>query len=85
MFPHRTHQNGTSVDFMTPLLKNEKKQKFYACYQGGWRARAYQEQRDLEGFFSIGRTVKHHTTPHTSMPFVVYDELPIYNHEAEPR
>jgi len=22
--PHRTHQNGQSVDFMTPLLKNEK-------------------------------------------------------------
>jgi penicillin-insensitive murein DD-endopeptidase len=29
MFPHRTHQNGTSVDFMTPLMKKEKKQKFY--------------------------------------------------------
>lgn len=23
-FPHRTHQNGTSVDFMTPLTKNGK-------------------------------------------------------------
>lgn len=29
MFPHRTHQNGTSVDFMTPLLKNDRKQKLY--------------------------------------------------------
>lgn len=28
-FPHRTHQNGTSVDFMTPLLKNGKQITFY--------------------------------------------------------
>jgi len=24
LFPHRTHQNGLSIDFMSPLLKNEK-------------------------------------------------------------
>jgi penicillin-insensitive murein endopeptidase len=24
IFPHRTHQNGLSVDFMTPLMKNSK-------------------------------------------------------------
>ncbi|TKG91508.1 hypothetical protein EYV94_21005 [Puteibacter caeruleilacunae] len=24
LFPHRTHQNGLSVDFMTPLIKNKK-------------------------------------------------------------
>ena len=28
-FPHRTHQNGTSVDFMTPLVKNGKSITFY--------------------------------------------------------
>jgi len=28
-FPHRTHQNGTSVDFMTPLVKNGKQTTFF--------------------------------------------------------
>ena len=28
-FPHRTHQNGTSVEFMTPLVKNGKPKTFY--------------------------------------------------------
>ena len=27
--PHHTHQNGTSADFMTPLLKNNKPYRFY--------------------------------------------------------
>ncbi len=29
MFPHRTHQNGLSVDFMTPLTKKNKQRRFY--------------------------------------------------------
>lgn len=29
MRPHRTHQNGLSIDFMTPLIKHEKPKKFY--------------------------------------------------------
>jgi len=29
MFPHRTHQNGTSLDFMTPLMKKGKQHKFF--------------------------------------------------------
>lgn len=29
LFPHKTHQNGTSVDFMTPLVKNGKHKTFY--------------------------------------------------------
>ncbi len=29
MKPHRTHQNGTSVDFMTPLKKKDKQFRFY--------------------------------------------------------
>ena len=24
MWPHRTHQNGTSIDFATPLIKHNK-------------------------------------------------------------
>ncbi len=29
MYPHQTHQNGLSVDFMTPLVKNGKPNRFY--------------------------------------------------------
>ena len=29
MRPHRTHQNGTSIDFMTPMIKNGKQHRFY--------------------------------------------------------
>ncbi len=29
MFPHQTHQNGLSIDFMTPLLKKGKPHRFY--------------------------------------------------------
>ncbi|MEN8120084.1 MAG: penicillin-insensitive murein endopeptidase [Bacteroidota bacterium] len=29
MFPHQTHQNGLSIDFMTPLVKNGKQHRFY--------------------------------------------------------
>jgi len=29
MSPHRTHQNGLSIDFMTPLIKNGKQKKAY--------------------------------------------------------
>jgi penicillin-insensitive murein DD-endopeptidase len=29
MITHRTHQNGLSIDFMTPLLKKNKNQKHY--------------------------------------------------------
>jgi penicillin-insensitive murein endopeptidase len=29
MFPHRTHQNGKSLDFMTPLIKMGKQHKFF--------------------------------------------------------
>lgn len=35
-FPHRTHQNGTSIDFMTPLIKNGEKKTFYD-HIGMWR------------------------------------------------
>ena len=30
--PHRTHQNGLSVDFMTPLLKNGKEYRSYHLF-----------------------------------------------------
>ncbi|HBH48427.1 MAG TPA: replication initiation protein [Bacteroidales bacterium] len=29
LWPHRTHQNGLSIDFMTPLVKNGKQKRFY--------------------------------------------------------
>lgn len=29
LFPHHTHQNGTSIDFMTPLLKKGKSYTFF--------------------------------------------------------
>ena len=29
LFPHKTHQNGTSVDFMTPLIKKGKQTTFF--------------------------------------------------------
>lgn len=32
MLIHRTHQNGLSTDFMTPLIKKNKKQKYYNAY-----------------------------------------------------
>ncbi|MCH8317706.1 MAG: penicillin-insensitive murein endopeptidase [Bacteroidetes bacterium] len=32
MWPHRTHQNGTSIDFGTPLLKKEKPYNFHHSY-----------------------------------------------------
>lgn len=32
--PHRTHQNGLSVDFMTPLLKNEKPYNAHHIFTG---------------------------------------------------
>ena len=35
-FPHRTHQNGTSIDFMTPLKKGDKVVKRYDKI-GMWR------------------------------------------------
>jgi len=30
--PHQTHQNGTSIDFGTPLLKKGKPYHFHHCY-----------------------------------------------------
>lgn len=30
-WPHKTHQNGLSVDFMTPLKKKGKQKKIYDC------------------------------------------------------
>lgn len=30
--PHQTHQNGTSIDFGTPLLKKNKPYNFHHCY-----------------------------------------------------
>ncbi len=35
-FPHKTHQNGTSIDFMTPLKKENKPVRFYDKI-GMWR------------------------------------------------
>lgn len=29
LFPHRTHQNGLSVDFMTPLVKGKNQKRLY--------------------------------------------------------
>lgn len=44
-FPHRTHQNGTSIDFMTPLKKGNKCVTRYDKI-GMWR---YLMQFDAEG------------------------------------
>ncbi len=35
-FPHKTHQNGTSIDFMTPLKKDNKTVRFFDKI-GMWR------------------------------------------------
>lgn len=31
LYPHRTHQNGLSIDFMCPLLKNSNDPKYFNC------------------------------------------------------
>lgn len=54
MLPHRTHQNGTSCDFLTPLLKKEKKQKLY---DGLGIFRALQNFTD-EGVYRSAKKVK---------------------------
>ena len=45
LFPHRTHQNGTSIDFMTPLKKGNKTIKRFDKI-GMWR---YLMKFDSEG------------------------------------
>lgn len=52
-FPHRTHQNGTSIDFMTPLLKNEKQKTFYD-HIGIWR---YAMNFNTNGQFNLNKKV----------------------------
>lgn len=32
LYPHITHQNGLSIDFMSPLTKKGKKPKYFNCY-----------------------------------------------------
>lgn len=54
MLPHRTHQNGTSCDFLTPLLKNGNKQKLY---DGLGIFRALQNFTD-EGVYRSAKKVK---------------------------
>ncbi|MGY6649512.1 penicillin-insensitive murein endopeptidase [Wenyingzhuangia sp. IMCC45574] len=34
MWPHRTHQNGTSIDFGVPLIDNEGKERYLHHYYG---------------------------------------------------
>ncbi len=53
-FPHITHQNGTSVDFMTPLIKKGKQHKFYDRI-GIWR---YLMNFDSKGKANINKNVE---------------------------
>ena len=52
-FPHRTHQNGTSVDFMTPL-KKEGKIITRFDWIGMWR---YLMNFDKQGHFNLNKKV----------------------------
>ena len=54
LFPHKTHQNGTSIDFMTPLKKNGKTVKLYDK-TGMWR---YLMKFDAEGKARINNKVE---------------------------
>ncbi len=53
-FPHKTHQNGLSVDFMTPLVKNGKQYKFYDRIRI-WR---YLMNFDSKGNANINENIK---------------------------
>ena len=53
MFPHITHQNGLSADFMTPLKKNEKQYKGFDRI-GIWR---YLMNFDAHGKAKINKKV----------------------------
>lgn len=53
-FPHKTHQNGTSVDFMTPLKKDGKTIRLYD-HIGMWR---YAMNFDENGKANINKNVE---------------------------
>lgn len=53
-FPHRTHQNGTSIDFMTPLKKGTKEQLWYDK-TGIWR---YLMNFDQTGSYKFNNKIK---------------------------
>lgn len=53
-WPHRTHQNGTSIDFATPLLKNGKPYHFDHHY-GIWH---YLMKFNKNGKLSINKKVE---------------------------
>ncbi len=53
-FPHRTHQNGTSIDFMTPLTKKGQDYKFLDKI-GIWR---YAVKFDEDGKLSYNKKVE---------------------------
>ncbi len=53
-FPHRTHQNGTSVDFMTPLLKSGTQKTFYD-HIGIWR---YAMNFNSKGQYRVNKKVE---------------------------
>lgn len=53
-FPHITHQNETSVDFMTPLMKKGKQNKIYDRI-GIWR---YLMNFDSKGKANINKNIE---------------------------
>ncbi|MFB6340925.1 hypothetical protein ACE1ET_04360 [Saccharicrinis sp. FJH62] len=53
-FPHRTHQNGTSIDFMTPLIKDGKTDLFWD-HTGMAR---YALKFDQDGKLSLNKKVQ---------------------------
>lgn len=53
-FPHKTHQNGTSIDFMTPLKKENKTIRFYDKI-GMWR---YLMEFDANGKARINKDIE---------------------------
>lgn len=54
VFPHRTHQNGTSIDFMTPLMK-DKREQIWFDKAGIWR---YLMNFDQTGTCKLNKKVK---------------------------
>ena len=55
MFPHRTHQNGLSIDFMTPYIKKSGKAKKIMDHTGIWH---YLYNADSEGYVGNGRKIQ---------------------------
>ena len=53
MWPHRTHQNGMSLDFMTPLMRKGKQHKFFDRI-GIFR---YTLEFDEEGVLNLNKKV----------------------------